>query len=149
MKITNCLSFSPFFGLLFFFTFFNVFLLCLAMSNTYITFSMSRSFWIKVLFFVYKGNTWKSLNPLMSGGNKKVKLTKQTCSFQLSVCVTFLLPQALGLKVTSSNEGNSFQTNALFLYPLKTSENQKCSEFFRGYRKGTLAWNGLMIFQVI
>ena len=34
-----------------------------------------------------------------------------------------------------------------FLYPLKTSENQRFSNFFRGYRIGTLAWKGL-IFQV-
>ena len=36
---------------------------------------------------------------------------------------------------------NPFHDTALFLYPLKTSENQKFSDFFRGYRKKTVAWN--------
>ena len=29
------------------------------------------------------------------------------------------------------------------LYPLKTSENQRFSDVFRGYRKKPVAWNGL------
>ena len=33
---------------------------------------------------------------------------------------------------------NSFWNNFLFLYPLKTSENQSFSDFFRGYRNGAL-----------
>ena len=31
-----------------------------------------------------------------------------------------------------------------FYTPVKTSENQRFSDVFRGYRKGTLAWNGLI-----
>ena len=42
------------------------------------------------------------------------------------------------------NTFNPFQANVPFLYPLKTSENLWFSEVFRGYRKGTLAWNGLI-----
>ena len=38
---------------------------------------------------------------------------------------------------------NPFQANVPFLYPLKMSENLWSSDGFRGYRKGTLAWNGL------
>ena len=38
---------------------------------------------------------------------------------------------------------NPFQGNIPFLYLLKTSENPWCSDVFRGYKKGTLAWNGL------
>ena len=34
---------------------------------------------------------------------------------------------------------NPFHDTALFPYPLKTSENQKFSDFFRGYRKKTVA----------
>ena len=36
-----------------------------------------------------------------------------------------------------------FQTNVPFIYPLKTSESLWFSDIFWGYRKGTLAWNGL------
>ena len=32
-----------------------------------------------------------------------------------------------------------------FLYPLKTSGNLRFSDVFRGYKKGTLGTNGLMI----
>ena len=38
---------------------------------------------------------------------------------------------------------NPFQANVPYLYPLKTSGNLWFSDVFRGYRKGTLAWNGL------
>ena len=34
---------------------------------------------------------------------------------------------------------NPFQANVPFLYPLKISENQRFSDVFRGYKKGTLA----------
>ena len=34
---------------------------------------------------------------------------------------------------------NALQTNDPFSYPLKTSENRRFSDVFRGYRKGTLA----------
>ena len=39
---------------------------------------------------------------------------------------------------------NLFQANVPFLYPLKTSENRRFSDVFRGYKKGTLIWNGLI-----
>ena len=39
---------------------------------------------------------------------------------------------------------NPFLTNASLLYPLKTSENLRFSDVFRGYRSGTLVENGLM-----
>ena len=35
-----------------------------------------------------------------------------------------------------------FQANVSFLYPLKTSENQRFLVVFRGYRNGTLAEMG-------
>ena len=37
-----------------------------------------------------------------------------------------------------------FNANVSFLYPLKTSENQRLPDVFRGYRNETLAWKGLM-----
>ena len=38
-----------------------------------------------------------------------------------------------------NNGFNPFQASVPFLYSLKTSENQRFSDVFRGYRKGTLA----------
>ena len=38
---------------------------------------------------------------------------------------------------------NSFHATGLFLYPLKTSENQRFSDVFRGYRKRPMALNEL------
>ena len=38
---------------------------------------------------------------------------------------------------------NPFLTNVPLLYPLKTSENLRFSDDFRGYRGGTLVENGL------
>ena len=38
---------------------------------------------------------------------------------------------------------NPFSTNVPLLHPLKTSENQTFSDFFRRYRSGTLVENGL------
>ena len=42
---------------------------------------------------------------------------------------------------TISNENllNPFQANSTFLYPLKTSENQRFSDIFRGYKNAALA----------
>ena len=39
---------------------------------------------------------------------------------------------------------NPFDATGLFLYPLKTSENQRFSDLLRGYRKRPVVWNGLM-----
>ena len=38
---------------------------------------------------------------------------------------------------------NPFHVTDLFRYPLKTSENQRLSDVFRGYQKRPVAWNGL------
>ena len=38
---------------------------------------------------------------------------------------------------------NPFHATKLFWYPLKTSENQRFSDVFRGYQKRSVAWNGL------
>ena len=52
----------------------------------------------------------------------------------------------------NSSSNNFFTFNPLhapvpFLYPLKISENQRFSDVSRGYRNGTLVWNGLKTFQ--
>ena len=39
---------------------------------------------------------------------------------------------------------NPFLTNVSFLYPLKTLENHRFSDVFRGYKSGTLVENGLI-----
>ena len=46
----------------------------------------------------------------------------------------------------NKNNINPFHVHIPFLYPLKTSENLKFSDVFRGYRNGTLAWIGLIHF---
>ena len=38
---------------------------------------------------------------------------------------------------------HKFQANVPYLYPLKTSGNHRFSDVPKGYRNGTLAWNGL------
>ena len=38
---------------------------------------------------------------------------------------------------------NPFSTSVPYLYPLKTLENRRFSDIFRGYRSGTLVENGL------
>ena len=38
---------------------------------------------------------------------------------------------------------STFHTTDLFLYPLKTSENQRFSQVFMGYRKRSVTRNGL------
>ena len=40
---------------------------------------------------------------------------------------------------------NPFHATRLFRYALKTSENLKFSDVFRGYRNGPVAWNGLIL----
>ena len=40
---------------------------------------------------------------------------------------------------------NPFHATGLFRYPLKTSEKQRFSDVFRGYRKRPATWNGLIL----
>ena len=44
---------------------------------------------------------------------------------------------------------NPFPTNALLLYPLKTLENHRFSDIFRGYRSGILVEKGLTFSSLI
>ena len=47
-------------------------------------------------------------------------------------------------KILNHSVINPFQANIPILYPLKTTENLYFSGIFRGYKMGTLAWNGLI-----
>ena len=47
-----------------------------------------------------------------------------------------------GIPISSSNI-NLFSTNVQLLYSLKTSENRRFFDVFRGYRSGTLVENEL------
>ena len=49
------------------------------------------------------------------------------------------------VKFEKYNWLNSFLPNISFIYILKTSENKKFSDVFRGYKKGTLKRKGLKI----
>ena len=48
-------------------------------------------------------------------------------------------------EIARSMSINPFSTNVPLLYPLKTSENLRFSDVFRGYRSGTLVKNGLRL----
>ena len=63
----------------------------------------------------------------------------------LSRCFTAVLNKLLN---SSQNTLlNPFSTNVPFLYALKTSENLRVSDVFRGYRSGTLVDDGLISLQ--
>ena len=58
----------------------------------------------------------------------------------LSFCMSFFNKH----EVTAlKNFMNPFHANVPFLYTLKTSENHRFADFFRGFRNGTLTQNGL------
>ena len=42
---------------------------------------------------------------------------------------------------------NPFHATDLLLYPLKTSENQRFSDVFRGYQKRSVVRNGLTLLE--
>lgn len=44
------------------------------------------------------------------------------------------------------NVVNPFHTTGHYLYPLKTLESQRFSDFFRGHRQSPQAWNGSRTF---
>ena len=48
-----------------------------------------------------------------------------------------------GINIILWSNINPFSTNVPLLYPLKTSENRRLFDVFRGYRNGTLVENGL------
>ena len=69
------------------------------------------------------------------------------CKASLKVITLGVLPifiQAITTKQSQALVINPFQATGLFWYPLKTSENQRFSDVFRGFRKRPVAWNGLI-----
>ena len=66
-------------------------------------------------------------------------------SFWTLLTVSIYLPFKMPLSILALSH---FRSMFPFYIPenvLKTSENQRFSDVFRGYRKGTLAWNGLTL----
>ena len=52
--------------------------------------------------------------------------------------------QVLTKNIYNSEKINPFLANVPILHPLKTPENERFSDVFRGYKLGTLATNGLI-----
>ena len=67
---------------------------------------------------------------------------KQVQKHKILLEIKTFLSEFLFNKVTNLNLINPFHATGFFLYPLKTSENQRFSNVFRGYRKRTMARNG-------
>ena len=66
------------------------------------------------------------------------------CKKCLSMMMLIRIKQHLGDIWSWIHEKvNPFHATDLFSYPLKTSENQRFSDVFRGYQKRSVAWNGL------
>ena len=94
------------------------------------------------------------VNKLIMKQHKKKKHHKNQKPSNCSLLqINFWLPTGQRFSILTFNcfyywmfrqINNSFQTFAPFIYSLKTSENQKSFDDFRGYRNGTLAWTGIM-----
>ena len=52
--------------------------------------------------------------------------------------------QVLTKNIYNSEKIDPFLANVPILHPLKTPENERFSDVFRGYKLGTLATNGLI-----
>ena len=65
----------------------------------------------------------------------------------LKICViSLLVVNSKNIRIRLLNVAVMFFTQMFyFLYPLKTSENFWFSDVLRGYRNGTLVWNGWML----
>ena len=111
--------------------------------------SFLRFFWVSILWTQINGSkTPKVLVPT------NLSLKSVTCSifffffWILSTNMWTLIrfySLHINVLVTSQIKMlNPFQANVPFLYPIKMLENQRFSDVFRRYRKGTLAWIGLM-----
>ena len=100
-------------------------------------------------------NLQKSLKSLINlfCYSQSIKLTTQSWSSKIVKAQTeFFKIRQPTLSVDKTfmqqlvpHEGlNPFHATALFLYPLKTMENQRFSDVFREHRKKPAAWNGLL-----
>ena len=75
----------------------------------------------------------------------KISILKPPLCLQLKESYLFPWPQKIWFlqKHRIIGDINPSHANVQFRYTLKTSENQRFTEVFKGYRNGTLAWNGL------
>ena len=73
---------------------------------------------------------------------------KTFASSRFTCLIIFLSPINMRrnqkLKALPISQLNPFHVTDLFWYPLKTSENQRFSDVFRGYQKRSVTWNGLI-----
>lgn len=51
------------------------------------------------------------------------------------------------IKQTEIRNINRFYATDLFLYPLSTSENQRSSDVFKGFKERPLTWKGLIKYE--
>ena len=63
-----------------------------------------------------------------------------------NIFLLLILQQNLYLNFAVHETLYPFYVSGLFLYPLRTSENQRFSHIFRGYRKKLVEWNRLKLY---
>ena len=102
-----------------------IFLFEINKTNKNISIWHSASLWpVKIAFLLRKSNiNIDSIIPYITSISYSSMLTKN---------------------IYNSEKINPFLANAPILYPLKTPENERFSDVFRGYKLGTLATNGLI-----
>ena len=102
-----------------------IFLFEINKTNKNISIWHSASLWpVKIAFLLRKSNiNIDSIIPYITSISYSSMLTKN---------------------IYNSEKSNPFLANAPILYPLKTPENERFSDVFRGYKLGTLATNGLI-----
>ena len=85
---------------------------------------------------------WKKFHSFYPRVHLKIQLNNFFCHFKMMLCFIRLLLLCLSI-ARLEEEINPFHATDLFWYPLKTSENQRCFNVYRGYQKRSVASNGL------
>ena len=107
--------------------------------NFYIYFYMSKKHYFKHFCFVFKILFLKSSKVFIVSWSNFLKNRPPHKCFPVNFATFFKNTFfAEYLQTTASVIINPFYSSVTFLYPLKTSENQKFSDVFRGYRNATL-----------
>ena len=78
-------------------------------------------------------------------GSHNAANTKVSECFRF-VFLRFYFGIPLPTDISSTWTVKACHATGLFLYSLKTSENQRCPDVFRGFRKRLMAWNRLAYF---
>ena len=82
---------------------------------------------------------------MLKGNNRNTRTRCEICS-KLTLVWTYFTPFSSGSTVNFEHINASWvHATTLFLYPLKTSENQRFPDVFRGYRKWLVACSGLKV----